>query len=69
MIYKIYKGFDTHKDALLDRAQTMAGATFKAKKYAEQYQTSPIMVRDVFGGLRVEINSRAPEQHRVKVTP
>ena len=46
MVYKIYRGLDTHKDALLDSAHTIAGATWKANKYADQYQTFSIMVRD-----------------------
>ena len=44
MVYKIYRGLDTHKDALLDNAHTIAGATWKANKYADQYQTFPITV-------------------------
>jgi len=58
MVYKIYRGLDTHKDALLDSAHTIAGATWKANKYADQYQTFPITVHDVWGGLRLEVNPR-----------
>jgi hypothetical protein len=66
--FNIYRGYDRNLSAKLETVYSLAEAKIKARQYASQYQTFPITVRDVLGGLRFEINLRAPEQHQEKET-
>ena len=66
--FNIYRGYDRVLSAKLDVAYSMTEAKRKAKQYASKYQTSTITVRDVLGGLRFEVNLKAPEQHQEKET-
>ena len=66
--FNIDRGYDRSLSAKLETVYSLAEAKIKARQYASQYQTFPITVRDVLGGLRFEINLRAPEQHQEKET-
>jgi len=66
--FNIYRGYDRNLSAKLETVYSLAEAKIKARQYASQYQTFPITVRDVLGGLRFEINLRAPKQHQEKET-
>ena len=77
-IFNIYKGYDRDLSAKLGVAYSMAQAKRKAKNFAlnanmqaipyDVYKCEVITVRDVLGGLRFEVNLRAPEQHQEKET-
>ena len=62
--FYIYSGFD--RGTALDVVYSMGEAKKQALKLSKQLGT--ITVRDALGGLRLEVNPDAPEQHRVKVT-
>ncbi len=62
--FYIYSGFDI--GTALDVVYSMGEAKKHALKLSKQLGT--ITVRDALGGLRLEVNPNAPEQHRVKVT-
>ena len=62
--FYIYSGFD--RGPALDVVYSMGEAKQQAIKLSKQLGT--ITVRDALGGLRLEVNPNAPEQHRVKVT-
>tara|TARA_A100001011_G_C14113525_1_gene758089 strand:- start:203 stop:445 length:243 start_codon:yes stop_codon:yes gene_type:complete len=76
--FNIYRGYDRDLTSKLGVAYSMAEAKRKARNFAlnanmqaipyDQYQCSVITVRDVLGGLRFEVNLRAPEQHQEKET-
>jgi hypothetical protein len=62
--FYIYSGFD--RSNALDVVYSMAEAKQQAIKLSKQFGT--VTVWDALGGLRIEVNPNAPEQHRVKVT-
>ena len=62
--FYIYRGFD--RSPVLDTVYSMGEAKQQAIKLSKQLGT--ITVRDALGGLRLEVNPSAPEQHRVKET-
>jgi len=62
--FYIYQGFD--RGQALDIVYSMREAKQQAIKLSKQLGT--ITVRDALGGLRLEVNPTAPEQHQVKTT-
>lgn len=62
--FYIYQGFD--RGQALDVVYSMREAKQQAVKLSKQLGT--ITVRDALGGLRLEVNPNAPEQHQVKTT-
>jgi len=62
--FYIYQGFD--RGQALDIVYSMREAKQQAIKLSKQLGT--ITVRDALGGLRLEVNPNAPEQHQVKTT-
>ena len=62
--FYIYQGFD--RGQALDVVYSMREAKQQAIKLSKQLGT--ITVRDALGGLRLEVNPTAPEQHQVKTT-
>ena len=62
--FYIYQGFD--RGQALDIVYSMREAKQQAIKLSKQLGT--ITVRDCLGGLRLEVNPNAAEQHQVKTT-
>lgn len=62
--YYIYEGYDRHDPLAI--TSDMKQAKTWAIKLAKTLGT--ITVRDALGGLRLEVNGDAPEQHQVRET-
>ena len=62
--FYLYRGFD--RAPVLDTVYTMGEAKQQAIKLSKQFGT--ITVRDALGGLRLEINPKAPDTHKIRET-
>lgn len=64
MFFYIYEGFDRKQSLAI--CSSMKQAKVCAKELSKTLGT--ITVRDALGGLRLEVNPNAPQQHQVKET-
>jgi len=62
--FYLYLGFD--RAPVLDTVYSMGEAKQQAIKLSKQFGT--ITVRDALGGLRLEINPKAPDTHKIRET-
>ncbi len=62
--FYLYRGFD--RAPVLDTVYSMGEAKQQAIKLSKQFGT--ITVRDALGGLRLEINPKAPDTHKIRET-
>ena len=62
--FYLYRGFD--RAPVLDTVYSMGEAKQQAIKLSKQFGT--ITVRDAFGGLRLEVNPKAPDTHKIRET-
>ena len=62
--FYLYHGFD--RETVLDTVYSMCEAKKQAIKLSKQMGT--ITVRDALGGLRLEVNPKAPDGHKIRET-
>ena len=62
--FYLYRGFD--RATVLDTVYSMGEAKQQAIKLSKQFGT--ITVRDALGGLRLEVNPKAPDTHKIRET-